>query len=105
MVDQMSFAIERLLEDPQQPFSPLGAGILAASWLGVASDSRSFARKLELAHALVLRECVSLAEEAELITIEDRQDKSQRLFYRLSPAGLDLCQAKGLSHDNTFSQQ
>ncbi|PIE12402.1 MAG: hypothetical protein CSA70_09625 [Rhodobacterales bacterium] len=97
MADPLALEIERLLADAPEAFSPLGAGILAASWLGIARDSRSFARKLELAHALVLRECVALAEEAGLIILDDRQDKSHRLFYHLSPAGLNLFDAKGAS--------
>ncbi len=65
--------------------------------MGIANDSRSFSRKLKVAHALVLRECVALAEEAELITLEDREDKSQRLFYILNDQGLDFFKAKDLA--------
>lgn len=97
MSNPLTIEIERLLADTPERFSPLGAGILAASWLGIAGDSRSFARKLEVAHALVLRECVALAEEAGLIILEDRQDKSQRLFYRLSQRGLNLFATPGLA--------
>ncbi|MCJ8333297.1 MAG: hypothetical protein MJH10_03465 [Epibacterium sp.] len=67
--------------------SPLSAGILRAADLGLAQDSRSFAQKMGLAHALVLRECVILAEELGLIALEMRNDRSQRLFYRLSAQG------------------
>jgi hypothetical protein len=43
--------VEKLAGDARG-LSSLGAGIIAALALGVASDSRSFARVLGIAHAL-----------------------------------------------------
>lgn len=72
--------------------SPLGAGIIAAAHLGIAKDSRSFARKLDLAHALVLRECTQLEGEAGFIFLDDRSHRSQRVFYDLTEAARALVQ-------------
>ena len=80
---------EQLLEQlaTHAGLSPIGAGILSALHTGLAENSRSFASKLGLAHALVLRECVALAEEAGLIIAEDRGERSQRLHLSLTASG------------------
>jgi len=83
-VDPLVTLIAALQGATEHELSSIAAGILAASHLGIAQDSRSFARKLDLAHALVLRECVALAEDLNLIDLDDRQDKSQRLFFSLT---------------------
>lgn len=70
--------------------TPIGAGLLAAAHLGLAGDSRSFARKLDLAHALVLRDCVALAAEQGLLTLDDRGEPSGRKFFHLTPRGEQL---------------
>lgn len=85
--DKLLSLASDLVDRAPEPPSFLGAGIMAAAALGLAEDSRSFARKLEIAHALVLRECVTLAEDLGLIEIDDRQDRSQRLFFKLSDLG------------------
>ncbi|MEM0934524.1 MAG: hypothetical protein AAF646_12970 [Pseudomonadota bacterium] len=73
------------------PFlSELGPYILAAVTLGAARDTRSLARVLGVAHALVIRECNSLGEELGLLEIEDRGDRSQRVFVSLSDTGAAL---------------
>ncbi|WP_114963370.1 hypothetical protein [Tritonibacter mobilis] len=84
----MMALIEALVADHPDTLSPLGASLMTAAHLGIAHDSRSFARKFGLAHALVLRECTLLAHEHDLLTVESRGDKSQRLFYQLSDTGL-----------------
>ncbi len=73
--------------------SQIGAGIIAAAHLGIAHDSKTFASNLGIAHALVLRECVALGEDGWL-TIDDRQERSGRLFLGLTKqahAHLDTC--------------
>lgn len=70
--------------------TPLGPLILAAASLGIAKDTRTVARKFDIAHALVIRECVSLGPELGLLDVEDRGDRSQRLFFSLSDAGADI---------------
>lgn len=75
--------VERLCA--RLPLTPLAAGMLSAAHLGIARDSSSFARLFGLAHALVLREVALLSDEGALIEVEDRGERSQRLFYRLTP--------------------
>lgn len=80
------------------PFlSDMGPMILAASYLGIASDTRSFARQLEQPHALVIREVSHLACDLELMTREDRAEKSSRVFYHLNDLGQALFQSE--AHD------
>ncbi|CAO4169325.1 Formate dehydrogenase subunit B [Methylorubrum extorquens] len=66
--------------------SLLEAGILAGLHLGLAADSRSFARIFGVEHALVLRAVESLTAEA-LITVTARDGRTQRTRYEASPAG------------------
>lgn len=68
----------------------LGAGILAALSLNIASDSRSFARILGIAHALVLREIASLSAEDGTIFISKSDERTQRKWYALTAAGIKL---------------
>ncbi|VDC20149.1 hypothetical protein [Pseudogemmobacter humi] len=84
---------DALLDHGPPALSPLGAGILAAHALGIAADSRSFARIFGIAHALVLRECVALAAEAGLIEPLRQDARSQRLHYRPSAPGEALLRA------------
>lgn len=70
----------------------LGPLVLAATALGVARDSRSFARLFETAHALVIRECTHLSEDLTLLTLDNRGDKSGRIFFELTASGRALCE-------------
>lgn len=63
--------------------SSIGAAILAAAELDVCSDSRRFARIFEIGHAVVIRECNSLAEETGFLNITARKESSQSLHYSL----------------------
>lgn len=78
------------IEKESDRISRLGAGIIAALHFGIASDSRSFARLLGVAHALVLREVSVLGQDEEFIIIERRDPRTQRVHYSLSPNGLKL---------------
>jgi len=90
MEDVMMKTVTNLMAESPEHLSPIGAGVLVAAHFGVSSDSRSFASKLGVAHALVLRECLTLAEEHQLISLENREERSQRLFYSLTAQGHDL---------------
>lgn len=68
----------------------LGAGIVAALALDIASDSRTFARLLGVAHALVLREIAALGQEHGYVRIRQRDPRTQRTRYELSVAGQRL---------------
>ncbi|WP_422718082.1 hypothetical protein [Falsochrobactrum tianjinense] len=88
-------ALVDLLEAASGKISRLGAGIIAALALDIASDSRSFARLLGVAHALVLREVALLGEEGSYIAIRQRDARTQRIRYELSRAGERLLEEAG----------
>jgi len=68
----------------------LGAGIIAALALDIASDSRTFARLLGVAHALVLREISVLGQDHGYVRIRQRDPRTQRTRYELNTAGQRL---------------
>ncbi|MCF3641372.1 hypothetical protein LXM94_15465 [Rhizobium sp. TRM95111] len=89
--------VEATLSTDGAALTPLAAAILAACHLGIAADSRSFARALGLAHAFVLREIEDLVSERRLLVVTDRDRRTQRIFYRLSEAGERRLGAAALS--------
>ena len=72
--------------------SLLEAGILAGLHLGLAGDSRSFARIFGVEHALVLRAVESLVAET-LVAVTARDPRTQRTRYAASEAGRDVLSA------------
>lgn len=70
--------------------SPLGAAILAALHFGIATDSRTFSRKFDIAHALALREITALSEDLGLLTVVGRNPRTQRTELALSEQALLL---------------
>ncbi|MGE7155875.1 hypothetical protein ACQKJ1_19280 [Methylorubrum rhodesianum] len=66
--------------------SLLEAGILAGLHLGLAADSRSFARIFGVEHALVLRAVETLTGDA-LLTVTARDPRTQRTRYEASATG------------------
>ena len=98
-VERYMALVKAVLGDEAVELTPLGAGILAAAHLGIAADSRSFAKALGIAHALVLREVDGLSEEAGWLTVTKRHPRTQRTFYaltdsaatRLDAATVSLC--------------
>lgn len=89
-------ALVDALEAASGKISRLGAGILAATALDIASDSRSFSRIFGVAHALVLRELVALGAEAGYMRIRQRDERTQRTRYELNAAGIRLVEEMGL---------
>ena len=83
-VERYMALVEAVVGDEAAELSPLGAGILAAAHLGIAADSRSFAKTLGIAHALVLRDVDGLADEAGWLTVTKRDPRTQRTFYALT---------------------
>ncbi|MBY5340461.1 hypothetical protein E0H35_03285 [Rhizobium leguminosarum bv. viciae] len=61
------------------------AGLLVAADLGIARDSRVFARILGIAHSLVLRELNVLAEREDVLQIVKRDPRTMRVHYTLPP--------------------
>lgn len=82
--------VARLLVTEGSGLSPLSAGILAALDLGLARDSRTFARVFDVAHALVLRECTTLVEDLGFLSMIRRDERTQRLFPALTNTGQAL---------------
>lgn len=82
--DRFLAAVERLTA---AGLTPLGAAILVAVEMGIARDSRSFARIFGVAHALVLREGAVLAHDLGLI---DPSGDGPRRAYSLTQKGQGL---------------
>ncbi|MFW2227839.1 hypothetical protein [Rhizobium sp. CRRU65] len=61
------------------------ASLLVAAELGIAGDSRTFARMLGIAHSLVLRELNVLAEREGGLRIVKRDPRTMRVHYTLPP--------------------
>lgn len=69
----------------------LGAAVLLAADLGIAKDSRSFARTFGLEHALVLRAVTEMSgENASLLRVTHRNERTQRTAYSLTAAAETL---------------
>lgn len=85
--------MQRLLEQHADSLSPLGAGLLAAAYTGYCTDSHTFSKRLGVEHALVIRECIVLADHHEAIEINGRNERSQRIQYVLTTGGHDLLEA------------
>jgi hypothetical protein len=61
------------------------ASLLVAAELGIAGDTRTFARMLGIAHSLVLREVNALAEREGVLQIVKRDLRTMRVHYTLPP--------------------
>ncbi|MET0409320.1 MAG: hypothetical protein ABW006_13225 [Hyphomicrobium sp.] len=71
--------------------SPIGAAILAAIDFGIAKDSRTFARRIGIEHALVLREVTALSSnELDLIEIVSRNQRTSRTEIAVTEKGRQL---------------
>ena len=71
--------------------SPIGAAILAAIHYDVAKDSRAFSLKIDIEHALTLREITALSSpELGLIEIVSRNERTQRTQIELTGKGQTL---------------
>lgn len=62
-----------------------GAAILLAIYLDIATDSRSIANRLGLAHALVLREIAALSPR--FVRMTKRDARTQRSFLEATTEG------------------
>lgn len=60
--------------------TPIQAGLVVAAGLGIAGDSRAFARLLGLAHALVLRE-LSVLVVRNLLYVTKRDGRTMRSHF------------------------
>lgn len=76
--------------------TPIGAALLVAIHAGLAKDTRTFARKLGIAHALVLREVASLSGNGGLLTVIGRNERTQRTELSLTDESAQLAIRAGL---------
>lgn len=67
--------------------TPIGSALLAAHHLGIAKDSRTFSRKLGIAHALVLREISAIAGDDGFVSIVSRNERTHRVELALTNRG------------------
>ncbi|MGF9564782.1 hypothetical protein [Neorhizobium sp. JUb45] len=75
-------ALVATAQEGDPALSSIQAAIMVAADLGIASDSRSFARILGVEHALAIRELNALAERGDVITIVKRDARTLRTFYK-----------------------
>jgi hypothetical protein len=87
LTEERFLALVDEVRSAEPALSPLGAALLLAWHLGVAADSRDFARRLGVEHALALRELTILSEQLELVAITSRNARTQRTGYAPTVAG------------------
>lgn len=78
-VERFMALIARLQADDPL-LTPIQAGLVVAAGLGIAGDSRTFARLLGLAHALVLRELTALVAR-NLLRVTKRDGRTMRSYF------------------------
>ncbi|MGO8154796.1 hypothetical protein AB9F36_33815, partial [Rhizobium leguminosarum] len=78
-------ALVAAAQDRDIRLTSIKAGLLVAAELGIARDSRAFARKLGIAHSLVLRELNVLEESEGVLQIVKRDPRTMRVHYTLPP--------------------
>lgn len=79
--DQFMDLVARLCT-AQPDLTPIQAGIIIAAQQNIARDSRTFARLLGLAHALVLRELNALLQSCAILKLVKRDERTLRTFYK-----------------------
>jgi len=87
------------LSSEEPALSQLGAAILAALHFGIAKDSRTFSRKFDIAHALVLREITALSDDAGFLQVVGRNPRTQRTELALAESALELLSRARIAHD------
>jgi phage regulator Rha-like protein len=81
-------AVEQIMQGSSQALTATGAAILLAIQLDIATDSRSIAKQLGLAHALVLREIAALSPR--FVRVTKRDARTQRSFLEATAEGKAL---------------
>ena len=82
--------VAAIRQESADGLSGLAAGIMAAGYLGIADDSRGFARIFGVAHALAIRAITELAVVRGLVDITARDPRTQCLAFALSEKGADF---------------
>jgi|TARA_R110000803_G_scaffold72041_7_gene135539 sulfur transfer complex TusBCD TusB component (DsrH family) len=79
--EQFMDLVSRLIT-AQPELTPIQAGIVVAAEQNIARDSRTLARLLGLAHALVLRELNVLLQSDDVLELVKRDDRTLRTYYK-----------------------
>ena len=87
VADEMAVLIRALLAQNPATLDAVGAGVIAARHLGLVRDTKTFARELGVAHALVIRAVTTLSSELGLIVVERHNERSQQVHYSLTESG------------------
>jgi len=87
--EERFLAIVSEMTSADASLSGVGAAILAAHRLGIAKDTRTFARIFDIEHALVLREATSLAGTGFLVILA-RNARTQRTEYTPADKAMPL---------------
>jgi hypothetical protein len=74
------------LQERDSGLTALEAGLLVAAHANIARDSRTFARLLDIEHALVLRAVNGLAQRGGLLHIENKEARTMRTHFSLGEA-------------------
>jgi inosine-uridine nucleoside N-ribohydrolase len=83
-------ALVAAIQNLDASLSPLAAALTVVNALGIARDSRTFARLFDIEHAVVLRE-INLARGADNpLEIVSRDARTQRTHLRLTVKGENL---------------
>lgn len=69
------------VQEAAPALTAIQAAVLVALRLDIARDSRTFARLLDIEHALVLREVNAFSEHSGLLHIEKRDDRTMRTYF------------------------
>ena len=81
-------AVEQIVQGSSQALSATCAAILLAINMDIATDSRSIANRLGLAHALVLREISALSPR--FVRVTKRDARTQRSWLEVTAEGQAL---------------
>lgn len=81
-------AVEQIQQASSSVLTATGAAILLAIHQDIATDSRSIANRLGLAHALVLREIAALTPR--FVRVTKRDARTQRSFLEATAEGQAL---------------
>jgi len=87
------------LSSEEPALSQLGAAILAAFYFDIAKDSRTFSRKLDIAHAIALREITALSDDTGLLKVVGRNSRTQRTEFALTENALQLLSRARIARD------
>ena len=81
-------AVEQIQQEASSAITATGAAVLLAIHQDIATDSRSIANRLGLAHALVLREIAALTPR--FVQVTKRDARTQRSFLEATAEGQAL---------------